>query len=333
MKKLLSLILVVLLISGCATEAQNIKPTVSTYLTITPSPSKTKTPFPTFIDTQIATLTSNPVFLTQEAVVATCVAPERKWFTKYLSTTYYTHGNWEAIVCSDNGAYTRVWNSFLDISWALSSYSNVSEVNEIEWYWEPYLWSLDGRYLYLTAECLCSIDSPWLLYASGFGLSRLDLGTGQLSVWLIPSASPWYTFAFTEDSNYFAFSPNELPNTIKIRELESGGEQNLSFKQKYSILQYRFTPDTSRLIVFSKEREGVQGKNGFSVFVYHTHTGMLRKVMDAEKLSSILPIEEYIEPRIFISELSDDVLYLSDIYGDYSFELNIRTGELITKVR
>ncbi len=343
MKRMFFLIFIVLLMPSCATELQSSETTISTYPTNTPAQTKLEIPSPTFTSTstptksllpvtQTVTLTPNPILLTQEAIVASCSSGERGWPIKHLSTTYYTNGDWGAVACSDDGIYTKVFNSSLDSNWLIPAYPDKSISSDPAWYWKPYLWSDNGRYLYLEADCLCFIDSPWLIYASGFGISRLDLETGQFSIWLEPS-DWWYTFAFTSDGNYFALSPKEFPDTIKIRDLELGDEQNLGFKNKYSILEYFFTPDFSRLVVLAEEREGDQGKNGFSVFVYYKDTDILKKVMDAESLNSTFSTDESVGPRIYISELSNDVLYLSDVYGEYSFELNIRTGELVATAK
>jgi hypothetical protein len=216
----------------------------------------------------------------------------------------------------------------LEKTWSVPAVEDNSSTPEPSWYWMPYLWSDDGNYLYLQAVCLCSIDSPWLIYSDGYGIARLDLSTGQVDIWLKPSDNPWYSFAFSEDETLFAFSPNEVPRTIRIRDLVSGTEQDMSFKEKYSVLQYRWTPDHSKLVILTEESDPDDSKSGFSVFTYSVKSERLKKVLEKNRLNSSFPTPEAIEPRIFISELSNDILYLSDVYQENDFTLNIRTGEL-----
>src|SRR5688572_17561856 len=167
--------------------------------------------------TEKPTETLVPILLTQEAMVSSCAAKEKAWYTKHLSTTYFTHGNWGAVVCSDHGIYTKVSNEFLDITWTLAPFDDDVTTPDPIAYWKPYLWSADGKYLYLEPVFLGYIDSPWLIYASGFGLSRLSLRTGEFGVWIQPSIFG-HAFEFSQDETLFAFSPPDFNNTIRIRD-------------------------------------------------------------------------------------------------------------------
>jgi hypothetical protein len=253
---------------------------------------------------------------------------EKTWYTKHLSKTYFTHENWGAVVCSDNSIYTRVSNESLNITWNVPPFDDDVSTPEPIAYWQPYVWSGDGRYLYLEPIFLGYIDSPWLIYSSGFGLSRLNLETGEFGIWLEPNIFG-HSFEFTQDEKLFAFSPPDFNNTINIRDLISGREQSLSLKEKYSILQYRWTPDGSRLVILTEESAGDSSQSGFSIFVYNIKNEVLRKLLDKNNLNSSFLTEDFIEPRISISDLSNDVLFISDIFQENAFELNISTGELI----
>lgn len=335
-------ILIVLLVTSCSSELQNIatpSTTIFSHPTLPRVPSSEPASTSTIVvsfpsATKALTLTPNPILLTQKAVVSSCAASERSWYTKHLSGTYFTNEQWEAVVCSDDGIYTKIWNTPLGLTWKVPLltndrvYENDVHIEE-QWYWVPYLWSENGIYLYMKPVCLCFIDSPWLIYSSGFGLSRLDLSAGQFDIWFKPSGITSYSFAFTEDGNIFAFSPEQLPEMIKIRDLESGNEQLLGFKDKYSILEYRFTPDNSRLVIFTEEYESDSSKSGFSVFVYYLKTEILKKLLDKNNLNFSLPTETHIEPRIFISEVTNDLLTLNDVWDENDFQLNLWTGELV----
>lgn len=338
MKKIIQWVFVLVFLVSCSTNLQTSMPslylvetnipvptnTVSSKMIISPTISNT----PSLVPVRTTTPTSDPTFLTQEAVVSSCAAKERAWYTKHLSSTYFVNDQWSAVVCSDNRIYTKVWNTSRDSEWIVPSYDAVNDVDP-SWYWKPYLWSSDGRYLYMEPICLCFIDSPWLIYASGYGLSRLDLNSGQLSVWLTPSDNPWYIFAFSDDTKLFAFSPPDLYRTIKIRNLLTGGERSVNFKEKYNILEYRWTPDGSRLVIFTEEYANDPLENGFSIFVYSLKNDALIKIVDKNNLNFTFPTEDFIEPRMAISAVTNEVLKLSG-YGRNEFQINIRSGEFIS---
>lgn len=332
MDKKICWIFILLIVVSCSRELQNSVPPKFSTVTIASSstpliaPTVALTSSPT--STKIVTSTADPILLTQEAVVSSCASAERTWYSKHLPFAFYTNELWGAVVCSDNGVYTKVSNSSLDKTWIVPSLDGDLSTPEPNWFWVPYLWSDDGKYLYLQARCLCFIDSPWLIYSSGFGLSRLNLETGQADIWLKPNDS-FYSFELTQDGELFAFSPPDSSHVIKIRDLISGEEQSLSFKEKYSILEYRWTPDKSRLVIFTEEYGSDQNQNGFSVFVYNISSKILRKLVDKNNFNNSFPTEEHIEPRVYISELSNDMLLLLDKYQENNFQLDIQTGELI----
>jgi len=339
MKKVIWWVFITLFFVSCTTEPQvitltpsvipvdivKLTSTISSDLLITPTVSNAPRPVPT----KTFTLTPDPIYLTEEAIVSSCASKERTWYTKYLSATYIVSGKWGVVVCSDNGVYTKVTNESLGIVWEIPAVFDDSTSSELSWYWEPFLWSLDGKKLYMKPRCLCIIDSPWLIYSSGYGLLRLSLETGEFDTWLKPS-DVGYSFEFSHDEFYFAFSPPNLPDVIKIRNLMSGDEQNLSFKEKYSILAYHWTPDSSRLVIFTEEYANDPLENGFSVFVYSIKSDALIKLVDKNNLNFTFPTEDYIEPSMTISNLTNDTLELSDIYGRNKFQVDIRSGDIVT---
>jgi hypothetical protein len=298
--------------------------TVSRSLMITPTSSST----PQLALTKTITSTPDSIYLTEEAAVSSCAATERSWYSKYLSAAYFTNELWNAVICSDKGIYTKIWNESLGLNWTLPAVSDDLSGNEPVWYWVPNRWSEDGMYLYLEPACLCSIDSPWLIYSSGYGLSRLNLNTGLLDVWLKPN-DVGYSFEFSQDGSLFAFLHPDLLDIIKIRNLITGDEQSLAFKEKYTILEFRWSLDNSRLIIFTEEHEANSSESGFSIFVYTVRSEILRKLIDKDTLGDTFPTEDYSGPRIFISSLSENILTLSDVFGEVEFQLNIETNELI----
>ena len=338
MKKVIWWVFISLFFVSCSNETQTIMPTlsatslgsplpvntISNKLLITPTISNTPHPVPA----KTLTSTPDPVYLTEEAAVSSCTPKERSWYSKHLSATYFVNGKWGVVVCSDNGIYTKVANETLNVVWEIPATYDSSNNSEPSWYWLPFLWSSDGRYLYMKPVCLCFIDSPWLIYSSGYGLARLSLETGEFGVWLKPS-DVGYSFEFSHDETFFAFSPPDLSDVIKIRNLISGYVQNLSFKEKYIILEYRWTSDNSRLIIFTEEHENNPSESGFSVFVYNVKNDVLKKLVDRDNLNYSFPTENDSFPRMYISDLTDDILTLSQIFDENTFQVNIRTGELV----
>lgn len=323
MKKLLWIFLVLFIIS-CAnqnSDFDNIKTPTSYSLTNT----STNTPFvtPTLL---ISTL--DPVFATQQSVIESCTRPERDYYTKFVSKDYYTNGQWSAYVCSDNGIYTKILNEPLNLTWIIPAIDEDSSIEGVEWYWLPYIWSNDGKYLYFKSKCFCYIDGPGYIYTNGFGLSRLSLESGQFDIWLEPS-DLGYSFEITQGGEFLAVGSNNLSNTIEIKDLISDTKRDLTFKEKYRILKYRFTPDNSHLVILTAEYNNESIKNGFSIFSYNVKNDFLRKLVDKNNFNNSFPTEEFDFSRIFISDLSNDILYLSDTFQENDFQINLQTGELI----
>jgi hypothetical protein len=337
MKRFVALILTTIFLTSCTAKPKNIASLPASTQTKVPvasieagptHPSATPTILPMTSRTSLPTVTLEPIISTRESALDSCTGNNKNRFDKYISQAYFSSNEWSVIICQDNGIYTKVSNPNQGIVWNVPAIDDDTNSGP-EWYLQPYLWSVDEKYLYLTPKCLCSIDSPWLIYSSGYGLFRLNLSTGQLDTWLKPREDGWYSFAFSKDGKLFAFSPNEFPRTIKIRDLVLGNAEDLSFKEQYSVLEYRWTPDNSRLVIVTEESAGDKSQSGFSIFVYNVKSEILEKIVNKNNLNSSFPTEEFIEPRIYISDLSNEVLFLSDIFQESDFELNIRTRKLI----
>lgn len=326
-------VVIILLMVSCSTEPQNIIPQTSVASIDSPVPANTvfSTPLitptvsstPRAIPTKTPTTTPDPILLTQEAEVSACAGSEKNWFDKFIRDTYFMNDQWNAYMCKDVGLYTKVSNPTDEIVWNIPSVDDDQNNPGPEWYWLPFLRSTNGKYLYLKPVCLCYIDGPWLIYSSGFGLSRLDLNTGEFAVWLKPDVAV-YSFEFTQDGNLFAFSPPEFSGTIKITDLISGEEQVLSLKESYAILEYRWTPDNLHLVIFARE-----SSIGYSVLVYKLQSEVIRKVVDKNNIDfSILP-DYPDEPRYYVSDVSNDSLVISDVHDEGDFSINIHTGEIV----
>jgi hypothetical protein len=214
-----------------------------------------------------------------------------------------------------------------DKTWKIPAVDTDPRTTGPDWFWEPYLWSVDGDYLYLTPGYLGSIDSPWLIYSSGFGLAQLDLSTGVLNTLLAPNDNG-YTFALSEDGRLYAYLP-DIPRTINILDVKTKERKQLNFKEKYNILEMRWTPDGARLLVLTEELAEDPAQGGFSIFEYSLEGDDLKKLVDKNSLNSLYTSDEFDEPRVHISNLTNETLSLSDTLQEGFFEVNLETGEVI----
>lgn len=332
-----AIFLLACIVVSCSNMMQNeVTPSLSLVVTGTSLPTNTpleettplplSTPRPT--RTVQPTKTVDPFLATREAALGSCRGNPSHNIDKFISIAYASNGEWNYTICQDNGVYTKVFNDGLGIAWNIPAFDDDLNNEGPEWYWESYLWSDDGRYLYLKPKFLGFIDDPWSMYLSGYGLSRLDLNFGQLDVWLEPDAS--YKFAFSSDTDLFAFTPLDLYQTIKIRNLITGEERNLNLKEKYNILKYQWTPDNSRLVIFTEKQVDDPLESAFSVFVYSLKNDILIKITEKRKVDISVSTDPHDEPRISISNLTNDVLELSNIYSEEKFQINLRSGEFIS---
>ena len=327
MKNIFLLLLASILLAGCsARTTEPVVPVISTLsLTAPKSPHPTFTLLPTV--TQEPTQTPAPILVTREAALDSCRGNSPDRIDKYITQAYSTNNFWSTTICQDNGIYTKVVKLGKDKVWKIPALDTDETTSGADWFWEPYLWSVDGDYLYLTPKYLGFIDSPWLIYSNGFGLARLDLSTGLFDTWLKPRDGG-YTFALSEDGRLFA-SLSDIPRTINIRDVKTLDEQKLNFREKYKILEIRWTPDGANLIIFTEETADDPSQSGFSIFVYNFERDDLTKLVDKNNLNSLYSSDEFEEPRIHISDQSNEILSLSDTLQDGYFEVNLQTGEVI----
>jgi hypothetical protein len=201
------------------------------------------------------------------------------------------------------------------------------ETSGPDWFWEPYVWSVDGEYLYLTAAHPGSLDSSGMANLSGYGLTQLDLASGARNV-LLPPRAEGYTFALSEDGRLFAYL-TEIPRTINILDVKTKEKQKLSLDQEYNILDMRWTPDGARLLILTEELAEGAIPGGFSIFEYSLEGKDLVKLVDKNNLNSLYTADRFDEPRLFISGLTNEFLFLSDRLGEAFFEVDLLSGEVV----
>jgi hypothetical protein len=327
MKKTLLLLLVSILFAGCTaqatqTEAPEARTPVST---ATERPSPTLTLSPTF--TPEPTHTPDPVVVTRQAALDSCKGNSQDNIDQSIDRGYSATRFWSATVCQDDGIYTKVSRLGKEKVYKIPALDTDAGTAGPDWVWEPYIWSVEGDYLYLTPTYLGSIDGAGTGHRSGYGLTQLDLESGARQVLLQP-LQEGYTFALSEDGRLFAYL-TDIPRTINILDVKTKEKQRLSLDRDYKILDMRWTPDGARLLILTEELGRDPSQSGFTVFEYSLEGKKLKKLVDKNNLGSLYTIDLFDEPRVFISGLTNEALFLSDILGEGYFQVNLSTGEVI----
>jgi hypothetical protein len=327
MKKTLILLIASIMLVSCTAQAT--EPVVP--ISNTPLSTATERPLPTLTlaptSTQEPTQTPDPALATREAALASCRGNGQDNIDKYITQAYSATRFWSAKVCQDDGVYTKVEQLGKDKVYKIPALDTNPKMAGSEVFWEPYLWSVDGNYLYLTARNAGIIESPWLFYSSGFGLTQLELDTGARNVLLQPRRDG-YTFALSEDGRLFAYL-TDIPRTIDILDVKTKEKHQLSFKERYKILEMRWTPDGAKLIILTEESAEEPSQGGFSIFEYSMEGNDLVKLVEKNNLNSIYSPDPSTEPRIFISNLTNEVLSLADTQQQFFFDVDLGTGEVI----
>jgi hypothetical protein len=327
MKKTLLLILASIFLAGCSAQAaKTAVPQLRTPLsTATARPRPTSTLAPT--STQEPTHTPDPIVVTRQAALDSCGGNGQDSNDQYITQAYSATRFWSATVCQDDGVYTKVVKLGKDKVYKVPALDTDPTTSGPDWVWEPYLWSVEGDYLYLTPVYLGSMDNSGMTNVSGFGLTQLDLSSGARNVLLRPRAEG-YTFALSGDGRLFAYL-SDIPRTINTLDLKTKEKQKLSFDKEYQILDMRWTPDGARLVILTEEAGRNPTQSGFTIFEYSLEGKDLEKLVDKNNLNSLYTVDKSDAPRLYISGLTNDILSLADRLGEAYFEVNLESGEII----
>ena len=325
MKKALILLIASSLLVGCTAQTTEPVVPVASPLssTATERPLPTLTLAPTF--TPEPTQTPDPILATHEAALDACRGDgqERIDVIQGYSATRF----WSATVCQDDGIYTKVSKLGKDKVYKVQAIDSDSKASGPDWIWEPYLWSVDGNYLYLTPTYFGPVDSPAATDSSGNGLMQLDLSSGERNVFLKPRAEG-YIFALSEDGRLFAYL-TDVPRTIRLLDVMTKETEQLRFDREYKILDMRWTPDGARLLILTEESGRNPDQSGFTIFEYSMEGKDLKKLVDKNNINSLYTADKFDEPGIFISGLTNDFLTLSGKLQEGYFTVNLKTGEVI----
>ena len=264
---------------------------------------------------------------TREAAMESCRGNSQDGIDRYIDQGYSASRFWSATVCQDDGIYTKVTELGKEKEYKVPALDSDVSTPGPDWVWEPYLWSIEGDYLYLVPRHLGSLGTPGADYSNGFGLNQLDLSTGARNVLLRPREAG-YNFALSEDGRLFAYL-TDTPRTINLLDVKTNETQQLSFKEQYEILGMRWTPDGARLVILTEESAADPTPSGITIFEYSMERDDLTKLVDKNNLNSLYSSNPSAAPRIFISGLTNAILSLFDQLQQAYFAIDLQTGEVI----
>ncbi len=320
MKRVYFIVLFIICLTGCATPTH--ATSSSAYPSETPTlmvenitPSRTPKPILTFT----STLTPNPRISIRDASLEACDGIYRN--NSSLNRILSPNGQWTAVVCRDDGIYTKISRIDNNVVWKLP----VTNIDSMDWYLYPYHWSNDEKFLYLSSNVNASMDCPECFYIEGFDLYRLNLLTGNLEALISGN-----NFSISPDEKYLAFVDSDNSQIVSIRDLLSGQEIKLNFKEKYTDLgRFVWTKDSSELLILAGVVGWRENTAGYSLLLYNLRSNSVITLIDND-LRQLSPASGYVyEERIGSPWLSTDLLLLGDpLLGGDAWTVNIRTGEI-----
>ena len=205
--------------------------------TFTPPPSKTPKPSltptlkpvllqPSVDDNLLLSLTPPILRVTATAItpiatwdgaIATYISPDKKWIAKLYDD--YPLDKTEIVSADSLTTWTVQYSEEELMRLDLSG---------IDVTFRPRHWSIDGRYVYLSASI--SGDGP-NYFCDGFILHKLDLLTGELTAFHPNQlAHPFscYDFSFSPDETWFSyFEEFETPLILHLRNLKTGAKKQI----------------------------------------------------------------------------------------------------------
>lgn len=260
-----------------------------TVLSQTPTMQPTNTSVPIFsqaAEIPSATQTALP-FLDQYLQVC-----EGAIHPSFQDNALSKNGEWLAIVCDlkfNNRTSTKVFRLNGTQSWEVPFYETAGMYLKSESFpegfeggvMEPFHWTKDGNYLYLAPQILY-LDGPWLEFVNGFGLYRLNLNTGRVSL--------------TLRSNVYAFSPNDRylasissNGNLEILDLFTGKITAKSIKPFSLGLGYlMWVPDSEKL-TFIEALDLLWDQNGqFTLYLYDFANNNLGVLLTKDSRSCVV---------------------------------------------
>lgn len=237
-------------------------------------------------------------------------------------------GRWTAVVCQDNGNYTRVSQMAGSTVWDLPVIDTGDTFPGADWYLQPYHWADDGHFLYLAPRSYAEIDCIGCTRIDAFGLYRLSLSTGRLETWFSPDING-YSFAFSPGDRYFVYADASDPHLVVIRDLSRQNPRYIKFDAKYEWAgAFAWSTDSSELVIVARINE-----ESYSLFLYRLEDRSLKILVQDDPRPLYPPTGYDYEIRLGSPWISEDLLILGDpIFGGKAWTLNLRTGVLLPYV-
>lgn len=186
------------------------------------------------------------------------------------------NGDWISVQCSNEGLPDAlvIFNQATHVKWTLLFHQVYHEggfSKDSLGYLFPVHWSIDGRYMFLSAWV--AVD-PGFLLSDGLALYRLDLTNGKTSTIIRPESRRPFAFAFSSDDRFLAYAPHYWePLAIRVASLSSGAEKFLPIGDPYDMVgEISWSPSDEwivALIAYGDFRDPI-----VHIAIFHVPSGM-----------------------------------------------------------
>lgn len=214
-------------------------PTPSHLATDSPSPASPSPPSttPSPVVPQVRAATGTPTLTEAEAITAEL---KRKVCDNPWDWDRSPNNDWISVRCSNEGLPDAlvIFNQATHVKWTLLFHEVYQEGGSKDSLGslDPVHWSIDGRYLFLSASV--AVD-PGFLLSDGQALYRLDLTDGKTSTIIRPESRRPFAFTFSSDDRFLAYAPHYWePLAIRVAGLSSGSEKFLPIGDPYDMVGY-----------------------------------------------------------------------------------------------
>jgi hypothetical protein len=208
--QLLSLILLVVIASGCGGLSQSTAtPVVNTATPVAElTPTTTAMPAPT-VETPTPMATATPISVRTWS----SISPDGKWIAQRVMEGPFLAGDEEKYHYQ-----LKVVNTNRTIGW--TAVDDTSQFGLGYTTPQPFHWSKDGRYLYFTNE---PVPDGCAVFVNGSDLQRVDLETGRVKEMLAPGA--WWLSLSPDEEQLAYIYWNGKALEIVIRNLATEAER------------------------------------------------------------------------------------------------------------
>ena len=335
--------------------------TLSPTITLTPTPSATFSPAQiteTAIRAQLIKVNQTHQHYMNIEVPATLEARNAKCkdgfvMEMYLDVIWLSNDQWTLFTCSpkaeDRGKrwtpgvvdfgkrYTQIIKTDLSTTWTIQhdtfDYSKIDRPNALMM---PFLWTADGRYLYLYLNYYPDPDGgPQSEFFRSYinDLYRLNLETGEFKLFL--KSNQFSALAFSPNDQVIAYSGQDEPDVIHIRNMET--ETDLQVKLNEDIVAsgaFTWNSESTKVVFFvgyGKQEEGDDPQadlSGTAIFILTPQNMHVQKIL-AKDPRTFIPISYNCSDNGVWIE--DDTICLYSINNELEswnniFTLNINTG-------